>query len=140
MQPKLTFYFSEINNTQMRVKIDTKEAFYVICIEEQSLTANMSADLASAIEKKQDEAAKSLIINLKNVTQIDMPIAEQLQAMHDHYYRENKSFVVCELHSGLKKQLEDMEILGNLNYTPTESEAWDIVQMEEIERELDKEL
>jgi hypothetical protein len=27
-------------------------------------------------------------------------------------------------------------MLETLNYTPTESEAWDIVQMEEIEREL----
>jgi len=29
-----------------------------------------------------------------------------------------------------------MELLDFLNHTPTESEAWDIVQMEEIEREL----
>ena len=29
-----------------------------------------------------------------------------------------------------------MEIAEILNITPTESEAWDIVQMEEIEREL----
>jgi hypothetical protein len=29
-----------------------------------------------------------------------------------------------------------MELLDLMNITPTESEAWDIVQMEEIEREL----
>jgi hypothetical protein len=29
-----------------------------------------------------------------------------------------------------------MELFDFLNCTPTESEAWDIVQMEEIEREL----
>jgi hypothetical protein len=29
-----------------------------------------------------------------------------------------------------------MEVLEMWNITPTESEAWDIVQMEEIEREL----
>jgi hypothetical protein len=28
------------------------------------------------------------------------------------------------------------ELLDQLNVVPTESEAWDIVQMEEIEREL----
>lgn len=121
----------------MRVKIDTKEAFHVICIEETSLTANMSADLISMIKTTRQEVAKSLIINLKNVTNIDIAIALQLKATHDHYYAEKKSFVVCELQSGVKKLLEDWEILDNLNYTPTESEAWDIVQMEEIERELD---
>lgn len=121
----------------MRVKIDTKEAFYVIYIEESSLTANMSAELSSIIESKQHETAKSLIINLKNVTSIDIPIAKQLQAMHDREYAQKRSFVVCELQPVLKKQLEQMELLEALNYAPTESEAWDIVQMEEIERELD---
>lgn len=121
----------------MRFKIDTKEAFHVICIEETSLTANMSADLISMIATKQQEVAKSLIINLKNVTNIDISVAEQLKTLHDQHYADKKSFVVCELQSSVKKQLEEMEILDNLNYTPTESEAWDIVQMEEIERELD---
>jgi hypothetical protein len=32
--------------------------------------------------------------------------------------------------------LDKIEVLDLLNYTPTETEAWDIVQMEEIEREL----
>jgi hypothetical protein len=32
--------------------------------------------------------------------------------------------------------LEKEELLELMNITPTESEAWDIVQMEEIEREL----
>ena len=33
-------------------------------------------------------------------------------------------------------KLEEMDILELMNVTPTESEAWDIVQMEEIERDL----
>ncbi len=32
--------------------------------------------------------------------------------------------------------LEENELLEVMNVTPTVSEAWDIVQMEEIEREL----
>jgi hypothetical protein len=39
----------------------------------------------------------------------------------------------------MKKPVEEyfdkLELLEVLNVTPTESEAWDIVQMEEIERE-----
>jgi hypothetical protein len=31
---------------------------------------------------------------------------------------------------------DQLELLEMMNVTPTESEAWDIVQMEEIEREL----
>ena len=36
----------------------------------------------------------------------------------------------------IKENLIAWGILDDLNTTPTESEAWDIVQMEEIEREL----
>ena len=36
----------------------------------------------------------------------------------------------------LVKLLDEKELLELMNVTPTESEAWDIVQMEEIEREL----
>jgi hypothetical protein len=32
--------------------------------------------------------------------------------------------------------LDEKELLELMNVTPTESEAWDIVQMEEIERDL----
>jgi hypothetical protein len=32
--------------------------------------------------------------------------------------------------------LEELDLAETMNITPSESEAWDIVQMEEIEREL----
>jgi len=34
------------------------------------------------------------------------------------------------------KVFEEKELLDIMNITPTESEAWDILQMEEVEREL----
>jgi hypothetical protein len=36
----------------------------------------------------------------------------------------------------LQKSIDDSEYAEMMNITPTETEAWDIVQMEEIEREL----
>ncbi|MEL4411465.1 hypothetical protein, partial [Shewanella algae] len=52
------------------------------------------------------------------------------------FYDANASFVICELKPAVEDNLEQWELLDILNVTPTESEAWDIVQMEEIEREL----
>jgi Trp operon repressor len=40
------------------------------------------------------------------------------------------------LQPSVENALDKEELLELLNSTPTESEAWDIVQMEEIEREL----
>jgi hypothetical protein len=42
---------------------------------------------------------------------------------------------VCELQPDVKNQFQHSGLLEKLNYTPTESEAMDMVQMEEIERE-----
>jgi len=42
------------------------------------------------------------------------------------------------LQKGIENLFIDKNILDLLNVTPTESEAWDIAQMEEIERELMK--
>ncbi len=46
------------------------------------------------------------------------------------------SFVICRLQKSVEDFLDQHELLEMMNVTPTESEAWDIVQMEEIEREL----
>jgi hypothetical protein len=44
--------------------------------------------------------------------------------------------VVCAISDALFDILDKTDYAELLNMTPTESEAWDIVQMEEIEREL----
>jgi hypothetical protein len=40
------------------------------------------------------------------------------------------------MQTAVSEKLDEMQLLELMNVTPTESEAWDIVQMEEIEREL----
>jgi anti-anti-sigma regulatory factor len=129
----------ELRTILMNVKIDTKEIFHVITLLDSELTANMSADLEAIIAKKQEDDPKSLILNLSHVLQMDEKIATGLLSLSDKQYQLNKSFVVCNMNETVKAQLSEWEIVEKLNTTPTESEAWDIVQMEEIERELDAE-
>jgi hypothetical protein len=50
-------------------------------------------------------------------------------------YENNSSFVVCEMQKAVENFLDSVNLLELMNSTPTESEAMDIVQMEEIERE-----
>jgi anti-anti-sigma regulatory factor len=73
---------------------------------------------------------------MKNVETIDESVAQQLSAIQQDFYEKNCSFVICELQESVENKLDEMELLEYMNCTPTESEAWDIVQMEEIEREL----
>ena len=123
----------------MNVKIDTKEIFYVISILDSEMTANMSAPLLELITKQQEEEVKSLILQLGKVTAMDEGFASTLITVKEDLYKKNKSFVLCNLTENIKQNLVEWGILETINHTPTESEAWDIVQMEEIERELDAE-
>ena len=123
----------------MNIKIDTKEIFYVISLLDSEMTANMSAPLLELITKQQEEEVKSLILQLEKVTAMDEGFASTLVSLKEDLYKKNKSFVLCNLTENIKQNLVEWGILETINYTPTESEAWDIVQMEEIERELDAE-
>jgi len=120
----------------IKVKIDTKEIFHVISIEETNLTANMAEEMMELIAKKQEEENKSLVINLLGVEALDDKIAASFQQLHENTYAQNKSMVVCGLSPEVKNTFQEHGLSDTINITPTESEAWDIVQMEEIEREL----
>ena len=68
--------------------------------------------------------------------EMDIPAAEKLVFIQQKFYENNASFVICELKKPLETFLDENELLEIMNVTPTRSEAQDIVQMEEIEREL----
>jgi anti-anti-sigma factor len=120
----------------MNVKIDTKEKFTVIKPQETSLSANMTEELSNLLLPYLQKDIPHIILKMTDVQSIDQESADQLANLQQHFYEQDKSFVICELTSKVEELLEKEELLGVMNITPTESEAWDILQMEEIEREL----
>jgi anti-anti-sigma regulatory factor len=120
----------------MKVKIDTKEKFTVISPEEPQLSANLSEELRNICEERLSGMPKSVVLNLQLVENIDEGAATALASLQQYFYEQSASFVVCGMNKDLENRFEELELLDFLNFTPTESEAWDIVQMEEVEREL----
>ncbi len=120
----------------MKVKIDTKEKMQVFTIEEDKLAANMTEDLEKLFKKCLEETVSNVIVNFKNVEEIDKEVAASLSKVQQSFYDEGHSMVYCEFTKKVEDFLDNEELLEIMNVTPTESEAWDIVQMEEIEREL----
>lgn len=120
----------------MKVKIDTKEKMQVITIEEEKLAANMTEDLQNLLNKCLEETVSNVIVSFKNVEEIDKEIAQSLVRIQQLFYDVEHSLVYCEFTKKVEDFLDNEEFLEVMNTTPTESEAWDIVQMEEIEREL----
>jgi anti-anti-sigma regulatory factor len=119
----------------MLVKLDTKEKFHVITILEPVLTANMTEDLERTFNECTQNEVKNVIVDLAGVTEMDLETAMKLCNMQQNSYENNHSFVFCSLQKQLEQWLDSQELLELMNVTPTASEAMDIVQMEEIERE-----
>jgi len=119
----------------MKVKTDTKEKFHVITLPGPTLSATMTDELADCLLPYLQNDVKSLVLILKDISEIDMAAAEKLVYIQQKFYENSASFVICELQEPVEKYLDENDLLEMMNVTPTESEAWDIVQMEEIERE-----
>ena len=119
----------------MKVKIDTKEKMHVVTVEEQKITANMTEELKNILLDFLHNPINNVIVNFHEVNELDLKSADVLASIQQRFYEENHSMVFSNLNPAITEFLDKNEVLELLNTTPTESEAWDIVQMEEIERE-----
>jgi anti-anti-sigma factor len=122
--------------SQIQYQTDTKEKFTVITILNTNLSSNLVPEMANLTTKWGNTAPKNLVLNLKNVQNWDEAMIESIATAQGQFYEQNTSFVVCAISDTLFDILDKTDYAELLNMTPTESEAWDIVQMEEIEREL----
>ncbi len=120
----------------MNVKIDTKEKFNEIWLLDDHFTANMTAEIREMLTDFLNKPVKNTILVLDNVSNMDPGPAKALGEQQNKFYESNASFVICGLQPQVEELFEKLDILDGLNVTPTLSEAWDIVQMEEIEREM----
>lgn len=120
----------------MQVKIDTKEKFHAITLPGPSLSASMTEEIGACLLPYLQNDVKNVVLILKDIQTLDKAAAEKLVSVQQKFYETNASFVICELQKPVEEFLDHHELLEMMNVTPTQSEAWDIVQMEEIEREL----
>lgn len=123
-------------NLFMQVKTDTKERFHVITVQEPVLTADMTEKMEECFLPWLEQDVKNLVVSLAAVDRIDPEAAQTLLKLQQAFHSNKASFVQFGLKPAVADSLEKLGLLEQLNVTPTESEAWDIVQMEEIEREL----
>ena len=120
----------------MNFKIDTKERFTVITPETDCLDANIAGELWKTATMRLADVPRNVIVNLRQVKKANADAVNDIAGLQQHFYDNGASFVLCEVAEALLPQFESEDLPDVLNITPTESEAWDIVQMDEIEREL----
>ncbi len=120
----------------MNFKIDTKEKFTVITPQTEHFDANIAEALWEAATVGIDKERGNVIVNLQQVLHSDAAAMNDLASLQQHFHANKKSFVVCNVQPSITEIIKSEDLEETLNITPTESEAWDVVQMEEIEREL----
>ncbi|OQY95084.1 MAG: hypothetical protein B6D37_06850 [Sphingobacteriales bacterium UTBCD1] len=127
----------------MEFKSDTKEKLHVITLPGPALSATMTEELSAFLmaylqndAPPADKQVRNLVLVFKDINTIDIAAAEAFVNVQQKFYEDNASFVICELQKPVEKFLDENELLELMNVTPTLSEAIDIVQMEEIEREM----
>ena len=127
----------------MEIKIDTKEKFHAITVQGPGLSATMTDKLVDQLlpylqndASLPDKLVKNVILILKDIENIENAAAEKLVYIQQKFYENNASFVICELQKAVEEFLDKNELLEMMNVTPTESESWDMVHREEIEREV----
>ena len=120
----------------MEVKLNTKEKFHAITLPGPSISAIMTEELADCLLPHLQNDVKNIVLILKDIETLDNAAGEKLVYIQQKFYENNASFVICELQKPVEEFLDQHSLLEMMNVTPTESEAGDIVQMEEIEREM----
>ncbi len=119
----------------MNFKIDTREKFTMITPESDFSSDNLTAEFKELMQSYLQHKT-NIVINLKNVANITESYVNILAASQNEFYEQNISFVLCEIQPAVFAVVKKMELDDSLNIAPTITEAWDIVQMEEVEREL----
>ena len=120
----------------MNVKIDTKEKFVIITPLVPELTANMTEELTELLLPYIQKDISNIVLVLSEVNIIEDKGCELIAKLQQNFYENDCSFVISNLKKSIETLFDKLELLDVLNITPTESEAWDIVQMEIMEREM----
>jgi len=119
----------------MNFKIDTREKFTIITPVSDFSSDNLTAEFKE-LANSYLQHKTNLVINLKNVADIKETLINHLAALQNEFYEQHISFVICGVQPSVFSLIKSLELDDVMNITPTETEAWDIVQMEEVEREL----
>lgn len=120
----------------MKIKVDTKEKFQVLRPELPELSVIMAEELTRLVTGAFGTEAKNAIIDLSEVAEADEQALVDLATLHQLCQKNKASLVFFAVKPAVKSAMQGLDLIDVFQLTPTESEAWDIVQMDEIEREL----
>ena len=120
----------------MQFYIDTIEKIVLFRLEESELNANLAGELEKTVLGIADLESKNLVLDLHSLQSADEKGLKAIFAVYNRQYERGLSAAVAHLRPSVSAALLE-KYPEMLNVVPTESEAIDMVMMEDLERELD---
>jgi len=124
----------------MKFTVDKHEKYVLIKLNENKLNSLISPQLKSELILCNSEGQRNIILDLTNVKYSDSSGLSSLLVGHRLCKNSDGSFILTRINENIARLISISQLDNILNIVGTVDEAIDLIFMEEIEKELKREL
>jgi anti-anti-sigma factor len=124
----------------MKFTVDKHEKYVLIKLNESKLNSLISPQLKSELILFNSEGQRNIILDLSNVNYSDSSGLSSLLVGHRICKKADGTFIVTRINENIARLIAISQLDNILNMVGTVDEAIDLIFMEEIEKELRREL
>ena len=124
----------------MKFTVDKHEKYVLIKLNESKLNSLISPQLKSELILCNSEGQRNIILDLSNIKYSDSSGLSSLLVGHRICKNADGIFILTRINENIAKLIAISQLENILNIVETVDEAIDLIFMEEIEKELKREL
>ena len=124
----------------MKFTVDKHEKYVLIKLNESKLNSLISPQLKSELILYNSEGQRNIILDLSNVKYSDSSGLSSLLVGHRICKNADGTFILTRINENIARLIAISQLENILNIVETVDEAIDLIFMEEIEKELKREL
>ena len=124
----------------MKFTVDKHEKYVLIKLNESKLNSLNSPQLKSELILCNSEGQRNIILDLSNVKYSDSSGLSSLLVGHRICKNADGTFILTRINENIARLIAISQLENILNIVETVDEAIDLIFMEEIEKELKREL
>ena len=124
----------------MKFTVDKHEKYVLIKLNENKLNSLISPQLKSELILSNSEGQRNIVLDLSNVKYSDSSGLSSLLVGHRICKNSDGSFILTGINDNIARLISISQLENILNIVGTVDEAIDLIFMEEIEKELKREL
>lgn len=116
--------------------IEYQQHYAHIELEGELIGAQFINELNDKILEVAAEEDRHIVIGLKHVENVSLDVCHYFESIHHQLYDKGISIVFAEMNENVLKKFKQEQLHIVLNLTPTIIEAYDIINMDILERDI----